>query len=83
MTEDSPPISETLTVLGHETLYKTSKWWSEIVYLESYGRKQVAAYLWVKKKSGQWKRQNKYSFYHKHDWQRFKDVVDKFIQQLS
>jgi hypothetical protein len=79
--EKKLPVSATLTVLKSKTLYKTSKWWCALLLLESYGRKQVAVYLWVKK-TEQWKRKMKYVVYNKRDWQLLKDVAEEFIQQL-
>ena len=76
------PVSDKLTVLNSETLYKTAKWWCAVTYLESYGRKQVAVYLWIKNKTGKWRRTMKFIVYRKQDWERTKNAVEKFVQQL-
>jgi hypothetical protein len=81
MSEEKLPVSETLHVLKSETLYKTAKWWSAVAFLESFGRKQVAVYLWINK-DGHWKRQEKLIVHNKKEWQQIKDSVGKFIQQL-
>jgi hypothetical protein len=40
--KDEFPISEELKVLEGTTLYKTGKWWSAVVLVDSFGRRQVA-----------------------------------------
>jgi hypothetical protein len=55
MSEEKLPISEKLKVLDAITLYKTDKWWSAIALVDSFGRKQIALYLWLNK-DGKWKR---------------------------
>jgi hypothetical protein len=40
-------IAEKLRVLDSVTLYKTGKWWSAIALVESFGRKQIAFYVWL------------------------------------
>jgi hypothetical protein len=54
VTEEKIPISEKLNVLQSQTIYKTEKWWSAVALVESFGRKQIAVYLWMKK-DDQWK----------------------------
>lgn len=81
MSEEKLPVSEALNVLKSETLYKTAKWWFAVAFLESFGRKQVALYLWISK-DGRWKRQEKLIIHNKKEWQQIKDSVEKFIQEL-
>lgn len=82
MSEEKLPISEKLKVIDSSTLYKTSKWWSAIVLLESFGRKQIAMYVWLNK-DGKWKRNQKFVIHNKGEWGQIKEAVDKFINQLS
>jgi len=82
MSEEKLPISEKLKVIDSSTLYKTSKWWSAIVLLESFGRKQIAMYVWLNK-DGKWKRNQKFVIHNKDEWSQIKGAVDKFINQLS
>ncbi|MEM2112079.1 MAG: hypothetical protein QXX08_09430 [Candidatus Bathyarchaeia archaeon] len=49
MTEEKFPISESLKVIQGITIYKTEKWWAAVTLVESFGRKQIATYLWSKK----------------------------------
>jgi hypothetical protein len=82
MSEDKLPISEKLKVMDSATLYKTNKWWSAIVLLESFGRKQIAMYVWLNK-DGKWKRNQKFVIHNKGEWSQIKEAVNKFINQLS
>jgi hypothetical protein len=76
------PISEALKVIQGKTLYKTDKWWSAVVLLDSFGRKQVAVYLW-EKGSDRWKRRQKLVVRNKEDWERLKEAVEEILQKLS
>jgi hypothetical protein len=49
--------------------------------LESFGRKQVAVYLWLNK-DGQWKRQEKFLIHSKKEWEEIKGTVDRLIDRL-
>lgn len=80
-TEEKPPVSEKLTVLEHVTFVKTKKWWSAAVLLDSFGRKQVATYLWLNK-NGKWKRQQKLVVRSKTEWDKIKDAVEKLVPKL-
>ncbi|MEM2529612.1 MAG: hypothetical protein QXQ76_00490 [Candidatus Bathyarchaeia archaeon] len=82
MSEERLPISEELKVLEGTTLYKTGKWWSAVALVDSFGRKQVALYLWLNK-DGKWKRQQKFVIHTKDEWSKVKEVVDKLIEKLS
>jgi predicted phosphatase len=76
------PISDKLSVLGSVTLYKTTKWWATVALLDSFGRKQVALYLWLNKE-GKWKRNQKYIIHSREEWNRIKEAVEKFVSQLT
>ena len=81
LTEEKLPISEKLSVLKAETLYKTDKWWSAIALVEAFGKKQIATYLWLKK-GDEWKRKQKFVVRSKKEWQDVKEVVEKMIEEL-
>ncbi|MEM2213021.1 MAG: hypothetical protein QXQ28_06860 [Candidatus Nezhaarchaeales archaeon] len=81
MAEEPLPISEKLKVLQHETLFKSDKWWAAVALLESFGRKQVALYLWTKR-GNQWKRKQKYVIRDRTEWNRVKDAVERLIPNL-
>jgi len=80
MSEDFP-ISEKLKVIKGKTLYKTDKWWSAVILLESFGRKQVAVYLWDKR-NDQWKRRQKFVVKNKEEWQRLKEAIEDILQHI-
>lgn len=82
MSEDKLPISEKLKVIDSTTLYKTNKWWSAIVLLESFGRKQIAMYVWLNK-DGKWKRNQKFVIHNKSEWTQIKEIIDKLILKLA
>jgi len=75
------PVSEKLKVIKAKTLYKTEKWWSAVVLLESFGRKQVAVYLWDKR-NDQWKRRQKLVVKNEEEWQRIKGAIEELLQNL-
>ena len=81
MPEEKLPVSETLKIIESVNLYKTDKWWSAVALVESFGRKQVAVYLW-NKKGDQWKRRQKFVIRKKDDWMRVKEIIDKLIPNL-
>jgi hypothetical protein len=76
------PISEKLRVLDSVTLYKTSKWWSAIALVESFGRKQVAMYVWLNRE-GKWKRNQKFIIHSKAEWAQVKEAAERLIIQLG
>ncbi|MCW4043050.1 MAG: hypothetical protein NWE90_04915 [Candidatus Bathyarchaeota archaeon] len=82
MTEEKLPISEKLTVLKAETLYKTEKWWSAIALVETFGRKQIATYLWLRK-DDEWKRKQKFVIRSKKEWHDAKEVIEEMIEELK
>lgn len=82
MSEEKLPISEKLKVLNAVTLYKTSKWWSAIALVDSFGRKEISLYVWLNK-DGKWRRNQKYIIHNKGEWSQIKDAIDKFVTQLT
>lgn len=82
MSEEKLPISEALKPLESTTLYKTDKWWAAVVLLESFGRRQVAFYLWTKS-NDRWKRKQKFVVRNRDEWMKIKDVVEDYIQKLG
>ena len=80
--EEELPISEKIKPIESVTLYKTGKWWAAIVLLESFGRKQIAFYLWLKS-NDKWKRKQKFVIRTKEEWEKIKEIVDNLISKLS
>ena len=82
LSEEKFPVSETLKVIEGLSLYKTEKWWCAAVLLESFGKKQIAVYLW-NRKADQWKRRQKFVIHNKDEWVRIKEKVEKLIPNLQ
>lgn len=81
--EEQVPIVPPLKVIDHKTINKRFGWWSAVVLLESYGRKQVCFYLWQKKPEGGWKRKQKFAVHNQQDWSLIQDAVDGMIDALT
>lgn len=81
MTEEKLPISGKLKVLRQITIYKTEKWWSAVALVESFGRKQIAVYLWTKK--DRWKRKQKFVVHNKREWAQIKEAIEKMLPELT
>ena len=82
--DDEPvPIVPPLKVLTQKTVNKRFGWWSAVVLLESYGRKQVCLYLWQKKEDGGWKRKQKFAIHNQEDWGLIQGAVNGMISELT
>jgi hypothetical protein len=81
MSGEELPISEKLKVIDAVTLYKTEKWWAAVALVDSFGRRQIALYLWLKK-DGRWRRNQKYVIHSKGEWSQVKEAVERFTPQL-
>ena len=81
--EEQVPIVPPLKVIDHKTINKRFGWWSAVVLLESYGRKQVCFYLWQKREDGGWKRKQKFAIHNQQDWSLIQDAVDGMIETLT
>lgn len=76
------PIIPPLKVIEYTTINKRFGWWSAVVLLESYGRKQVCFYLW-QKRGEVWKRKQKFAIHSQEDWELITDAVNKLIDVLT
>ena len=76
------PIIAPLKVIEHKTINKRFGWWSSVVLLESYGRKQVCFYLW-QKRGDQWKRKQKFAIHSQEDWELISNAVEGMIGNLT
>ena len=79
---ENVPIIPPLKVITHKTINKRFGWWSAVVLLESYGRKQVCFYLW-QKKGESWKRKQKFAIHSQEDWELITDAVSGMIEELT
>ena len=74
--EEPFPVHEAVKVLQGVTISKTINWWSAALMVESYGRKQLAFYLWRRDAEGKWKRKEKFIIPSKDNWDKLKEKVD-------
>ena len=81
--EELVPIVPPLKVLLQKTINKRFGWWSAVVLLESYGRKQVCFYIWQKREEGGWKRKQKFAVHNQEDWELIQDAVEGMITELT
>jgi hypothetical protein len=82
MSVETLPISEKLKVIKSTIIYKSEKWWSAVALVESFGRKQIAVYLWMKKE-GQWKRKQKLVIHNMGEWLQIKEAIEKMLTELK
>jgi len=75
------PVSESIKVIEGATLYKTEKWWAAVLLVQSFGKKQIATYLW-NKKGDEWKRRQKFVVRDKGQWLQMKEEIEKLLPQL-
>jgi len=76
------PIIAPLKVISYKTINKRFGWWSAVVLLESYGRKQVCFYLW-QKRADTWKRKQKFAIHSQEDWELISDATGEMIGELT
>ena len=81
--DEQVPIVPPLKVIEYKTINKRFGWWSAVVLLESYGRKQVCFYLWQKKPEGGWKRKQKFAVHNQQDWELIQEAVGTMIDTLT
>ncbi len=81
--DETVPIIAPLKVISQKTINKRFGWWSAVVLLESYGRKQVCLYLWQKREEGGWKRKQKFAVHNQEDWELIRDAVEEMIGELT
>lgn len=76
------PLSSFYNVIDYATIFRSDKWWEAVAVVESYGRRSIAVYLWVKK-NDQWKRKHKFQIRNPQEWEKVKEAVDKLMPALS
>jgi len=75
------PVSPTIKVIDGKTIYRSEKWWSAALLVESFGRRQIAVYVWNKRKD-EWKRRQKFVISNAKHWGQLKEVVEKLLPNL-
>jgi hypothetical protein len=80
--DEKLPIVAPLKVLEYKTINKRFGWWSAVVMVESWGRKQVCLYLW-QKKGDRWARKQKFAIHNQEDWGLITEAVDSMVSELT
>jgi len=80
--DEKIPIAPPLKVLEHATINKKFGWWSAVVLLESWGRKQLCFYLW-QKRADKWKRKQKYTIHSQERWRLISESIEELIDELQ
>lgn len=81
--DEKVPIASPLKVLNYATINKKFGWWSAVVLLESWGRKQLCFYLWQKRPEGGWRRKQKFAVHSQEHWALISEAVDKMVEELA
>ena len=81
--EENFPVSETLKIIKGKTIFKSDSWWSAVILLNSFGRKQIATYLWQKNNNNVWKRRQKFVVSNKDNWNKYKDTIDEYLPEIE
>ena len=81
--DEKVPIAPPLKVLRHVTINKKFGWWSAVVLLESWGRKQLCFYLWQKKPSGEWRRKQKFAVHSQEQWALISQAIGNMVEELG
>ena len=79
--EEKLPISEKIRVIRYMNIFRSDRWWAACVLIESFGRRQVALYLWHNR-GGSWKRRQKFVFRSRQEWESVKAMVDELVREL-
>ena len=75
------PISVFYEVIEHETISKSSLWWSAVVLVKIGKKKKIGLYLW-QKKDKQWKRKHKFTISSEEQYKDIKRVLEKYSRLL-
>jgi len=75
------PISGKIRVIRHVDVFKSDRWWAACALIESFGRRQVALYLW-NKRGESWKRRQKFVFRSRQEWESIKAIVEELVREL-
>ncbi len=81
--DEKIPIASPLKVLEYATINKKFGWWSAVVLLESWGRKQLCFYLWQKRPEGGWRRKQKFAVHSQEHWALMSEAVEKMVEELN
>lgn len=77
-----PPVDRTIDVVKYHTIRKGKRWWSAVALVKSFGRNQIAFYLW-QKKEGRWARKQKFVVHNRTQWDSIVGNVEEFLTELK
>ncbi len=80
--EEELPVDKTIKVLEYKTIRKGKKWWSAVALVKSFGRNQIAFYLW-QMKGERWARKQKFVIHNRNQWETIAENVEKFLPELK
>jgi len=86
-TEEKLPVSEFYKVIDYVNVFKSTKWWEAIVVFESYGKRTIGLYLWVKQKDKEsgvekWTRKQKFTVRNMEEWEKLKSAIEQLAPKL-
>lgn len=80
--EEQPPVDKTIKVMDYRTIRKGKRWWSAVTLVKSFGRNQIAFYLW-QKKGEKWARKQKFVVHNRNQWDAIVENVEEFLTELK
>ncbi|PIZ16691.1 hypothetical protein COY52_06520 [Candidatus Desantisbacteria bacterium CG_4_10_14_0_8_um_filter_48_22] len=80
--EEQPPVDKTISVSEFRTIRKGKRWWSAVALVKSFGRNQVAFYLW-QRKNDRWARKQKFVIHNRGQWETILNSVEEFLPELK
>ena len=80
--EEQPPVDTTIKVQDYRTIRKGKRWWSAVALVKSFGRNQVAFYLW-QRKGERWARKQKFVIHNRNQWETIVESVEEFLSELK
>lgn len=80
--EEMPPVDKTIQVTELRTIRKGKRWWSAVTLVKSFGRDQIAFYLW-QRKNDRWARKQKFVVHNKSQWGTIVKSVEEFLPGLK
>ncbi len=75
------PVHEVIKVIEGINIYRSEKWWKAALLTESYGKRQVTIYQWLKRDE-KWKRKQKMSITSKEEWGRIVEACADLVAKL-
>ena len=79
--EKKYPVHEIIKVIRGVDIYKSEKWWKAALLTESYGKRQVNIYQWVKRDE-KWIRKQKMSIVNKDEWGKIVKACADLVGEL-